>query len=122
MNSIFKRINAELTMVDFDRFISPVINGGLMKKTEKLESLEFNMLREIGSGQIAYHAIVRIDEDFIDQRVVRKLKRQSRGKAVKPVEFHFLKRDNDTARDLYERPAQENLNDVYFTNSTQTKD
>lgn len=103
MHVIIKRIGDFTTVADIENFIWPALQGGFLKKTGRIEHVIIQKQKQYGSGQVEYHAIVRIEPDAVARRVIKVLNRKRcNRKPVNVCEYHFRHRDNDRRTGRYE--------------------
>ena len=102
---ILKRITENTRVPDIEDFLRPVLQGGFLRKTGRIESLKIQ-LHKVGDKK-EYHALVSIEPSVVAQRVIKQLNRKMLcGKAINIAEFHFRHFSNDRRQSRY-RPLHD---------------
>lgn len=93
---ILKKISHTTLVPDIEQFIRPALEGGLLKKPGRIESVKIQELASTGKGRAEYNALVNIEPDSVGSRVIKLLNRKPiNGKYININEFHFRHHSND---------------------------
>ncbi|MDD2760254.1 MAG: hypothetical protein PHH11_08155 [Methylomonas sp.] len=109
---ILKKISEKTRVPDIENFIAPVLKGGFLKKTGRIESLRIQTIRQAGDSHVEYQAIVDVTPDPVAKRIIKLLNRKClNGKHINIAEYHFRHFSNDRRHGRYKPPHDRRIAD-----------
>lgn len=96
MRLILKRINEYTSVPDIQGFLEPALNGGLFKKSGRIDNIVIQMHLQTGISEREYYGIVDVEPDIVAMRVIKILNRKPlNGKAINIAELQIRQYSND---------------------------
>lgn len=93
---ILKKIPANTTDYQIEKFIAPVLKGGFFSADGRIENISFWKYEIIQSNSFEYYALVNIEPDSVGERVIKQLnKKPINGKYIAVHEYHVRHWSND---------------------------
>lgn len=100
---ILRRIPQNTKESEIIEFISPVLKGGLLKKTGHIENVKILVLKDNQRGTIEYHGLVTIDPDSAANRVIKKLNRKLfKNRIIMVREYFYRSWHNDPRVNMHQ--------------------
>ena len=93
---ILKKIPANTTDHQIEKFITPVLQGGFFSADDRIENISFWKYEIIQSNILEYYALVNIEPDSVGERIIKQLNKKSiNGKYIAVQEYHARHWSND---------------------------
>ncbi len=100
---ILRRISENTEKQEIVDFLSPILKGGLLKRSGHIEQIKILVLRDPKRNTIEYHGLVTIDSDAAAKRVIKKLNRkQFRNRNIAVREYFYRSWHNDPRVNMHE--------------------
>jgi len=98
-----RRIPANTRKQDIIDFIAPVLKGGLLQKSGRIEDIQTLVFKDTQTNITEYHSLVTIDSDVAAKRVIKKLNRKAfKGKHIAVREYFYRSWHNDPRINMHE--------------------
>ena len=98
-----RRIPANTRKRDIVDFIKPVLKGGLLQKSGRIEEIKMLVFKDTQTKIMEYHCLVTIDSDAVANRVIKKLNRKVfKGKHITVREYFYRSWHNDPRIKMHE--------------------
>ncbi len=98
-----RRIPANTRKRDIVDFITPVLKGGFLQKSGRIEDIKTLVYKDTRTKIMEYHCLVTIDSDAVANRVIKKLNRKAfKGKHISVREYFHRSWHNDPRINMHE--------------------
>ena len=98
-----RRIPANTKKSDVFNFIGPLLKGGFLKKSGRIDKINFLVFKDTRTNIMEYHCLVTIDSDAVADRVIKKLNRKAfKGKHIAVREYFYRSWHNDPRINMHE--------------------
>ena len=100
---ILRRISENTEKHEIIDFLTPVLKGGLLKRSGHIESIKILILKDTLKNTIEYHGLVTIDSDAAANRAIKKLNRKSfKNRNITIREYFHRSWHNDPRVNMHE--------------------
>jgi hypothetical protein len=103
---IVKHLSSGVTVDTLERFVRPVLKGGLFRKTAELKAIQITALVDKKGMVIERHGIIRVSPDSEKPRLIKALNDKSTGHANFAVDEYVVRHwsnDRRAARPFSDR-------------------
>ena len=98
-----RRIPSNTRKQDIIDFIAPVLKGGLLQKSGRIEDIQTLVFKDTQTNITECHCLVTIDSDVVANRVIKKLNRKAfKGKHIAVREYFYRSWHNDPRINMHE--------------------
>jgi len=92
-----RRVPANTRKKDIVAFIGPVLKGGVLQKSGRIEDIKMLVFKNAETKTKEFHCLVTIDSDTVANRVIKKLNRKVfKGKHIAVREYFHRSWHNDS--------------------------
>jgi hypothetical protein len=94
---ILKHVPNKISKQDIENFLTPAIVGGWLRKGGQIEKAFILLQKEERTNSVQRHVLVEVYPDFVAERIIKKLHRQSiAGKRISVCEYKIRNWHNDS--------------------------